>query len=102
MAVVWKEIECLMEEKKRQSFLALMKKKETETRKETRLTDTDELGALVQYPDEGTDATDHLRPSALQKQNSNRLLSAGSPSHMKPTHPVDSLLSSKLHLSYTR
>lgn len=27
--------------------------------------DTDELGALVQYPDEGTDATDHLRPSAL-------------------------------------
>lgn len=35
--------------------------------KETQLTDTDELGALVQYPDEGTDATDHLRSSALQK-----------------------------------
>lgn len=31
------------------------------------LTDTDELGALVQYPDDGTDATDHLRPSALQQ-----------------------------------
>lgn len=28
--------------------------------------DTDELGALVQYPDEGTEATDHLRPSALR------------------------------------
>lgn len=28
--------------------------------------DTDELGALVQYPDEGTDATDHRRPSALR------------------------------------
>lgn len=27
--------------------------------------DTDELGALVQYPDEGTEATDHLLPSAL-------------------------------------
>lgn len=27
--------------------------------------DTDELGALVQYPDEGTDATDHRLPSAL-------------------------------------
>lgn len=27
--------------------------------------DTEELGALVQYPEEGTDATDHLRPSAL-------------------------------------
>lgn len=27
--------------------------------------ETDELGALVQYPEEGTDATDHLRPSAL-------------------------------------
>lgn len=33
---------------------------------EAQLTDTDELGAFVQYPDEGTDATDHLRPSALQ------------------------------------
>lgn len=32
------------------------------------LTDTDELGALVQYPDDGTDATDHLRPSALQQK----------------------------------
>lgn len=40
------------------------------------LTDTDELGALVQYPDDGTDATDHLRPSALQhKQQSIRQLS---------------------------
>lgn len=40
------------------------------------LTDTDELGALVQYPDDGTDATDHLRPSALQqkKQQSISLL----------------------------
>lgn len=27
--------------------------------------ETDELGALVQYPDEGTDATDHLLPSGL-------------------------------------
>lgn len=32
------------------------------------LTDTDELGALVQYPDDGTDATDHRRPSALQQK----------------------------------
>lgn len=39
------------------------------------LTDTDELGALVQYPDDGTDATDHLRPSALQ-QNTTRHQSA--------------------------
>lgn len=38
-----------------------------ERQEETQLTDTDELGALVQYPDEGTEATDHLRPSALQK-----------------------------------
>ena len=29
------------------------------------LTDTEELGGLVQYPEEGTEATDHLRPSAL-------------------------------------
>lgn len=28
--------------------------------------ETDELGALVQYPDEGTDATDHLLPSGLR------------------------------------
>lgn len=63
-----------------------------------RLTDTDELGALVQYPEEGTDATDHLRPSALQTQNSNRLLSGSSPVHMKPTHPDDSLRSSNLRL----
>lgn len=32
--------------------------------------DTDELGALVQYPDEGTDATDHLRPSTLSPRAS--------------------------------
>lgn len=36
------------------------------------LTDTDELGALVQYPDDGTDATDHLRPSALQQKKHNK------------------------------
>lgn len=39
------------------------------------LTETDELGALVQYPDDGTDATDHLRPSALQ-QNTTKHQSA--------------------------
>lgn len=49
------------------------------------LTDTDELGAFVQYPEEGTDATDHLRPSALLKNTphkqahiNNKLLSGGS------------------------
>lgn len=39
----------------------LKKKKKRQT-----ITDTDELGAFVQYPEEGTDATDHRRPSALQ------------------------------------
>lgn len=33
------------------------------------ITETDELGAFVQYPEEGTDATDHRRPSALQINN---------------------------------
>lgn len=38
----------------------------------SKLTETDELGALVQYPDDGTDATDHLRPSALQQKTTKR------------------------------
>ena len=94
MAAVWKEVEYLMKERDCDDTWR-------ETQEGTRLTDTDELGALVQYPDDGTDATDHLLPSALQKT---KTVTDGSvrapPSHMKPTHPVVThSKSSKLCLS---
>lgn len=55
--------------------------------KNSSLTDTDELGALVQYPEEGTEATDHLRPSGLRKT--------------KQSHTVNQLMFSHLVMKNT-
>lgn len=67
MAVIRKEAEYLMKQRETRLTDKEQYNKGTHTETQTLLTDTDELGALVQYPDEGTDATDHLRPSTLQR-----------------------------------